>query len=478
VAARQPTLDQGIAAGRRTAEFVSVLGRRPAQWTIACALFALGVGLAVSNGAAFSASTGAGGRSLGISIPWSSTWLSQLDAVSQQIGAAPAIVGSYRDWTIPLVNGAQLDGVISRGAVPQVTWEPWDASGSPSDPSYALSTITDGSHDAYIQASAQAAAGYGKPFQLRFAPEMNGNWAPWEGSLNGNTPQLYVAAWRHVTMIFRAAGATNVQWVWAPNNGPTSTIASYYPGDDYVDVIGLDGYNWGSGLAQWQTFTQAFGPSYAIVTALSSTKPIEITETASAEAGGSKASWITSAFLTEIPASFPRVVAVIWFDVNKETDWRIDSSPTALSAYQQVAGSPLWGGQSTATATTGANSSTTTSTTPAASATPTTSTTTDTTTSATTVSLATPFLSVSSYGRSSASFSWASVPGATGYTVEAATDSSFSAPVDVDVSGTSATVSRLQSATSYWFRLRATVGSVGSAWSPSAPLTTTGKPHK
>jgi hypothetical protein len=472
-----------------------VFGRRLTQWTIACALFALGVGLVVSNGAASSASPGAGQRSLGVIIPWSSTWFSQLDAVSQKIGAAPAIVGSYRDWTIPLVNSSQLDGVISRGAVPQVTWEPWDASGSASAPGYALSTIADGSHDAYIRASAQAAAAYGKPFQLRFAPEMNGSWAPWEGSLNGNTPQLYVAAWRHVVTIFRAANATNVEWVWAPNNGPTSTIASYYPGDDYVDFIGLDGYNWGSGLGEWQTFTQVFGPSYAIVAALSSTKPIEITETAAAEAGGSKASWITSAFLNEIPASFPRVVAVIWFDENKETDWRIDSSPTTLLAYQQVAASPLWAGQSTFAGTTGAtttDSPTTTSTTTATTTTGGTttigstatngSTTTGTTISPTpsspTVSLATPTLSVSSYGRSSASFSWDSVSGATAYTVEGATDSSFSAPIDFNVRGRAPTVRGLLAATGSWFRLRAPAAFVNYACLFAALLTTAGKPHK
>jgi hypothetical protein len=452
-----------------------MFGRRPTRWMIVCLLFGLGVALAYSSGSATSATAGTGGRGLGIVIPWSSSWLSQLDAFSQEVGAPPAIVGSYRDWTIPLINSSQLDGVISRGAVPQVTWEPWDAIGSPTDPNYALSTITNGSHDAYLQASAQAAAAYGKQFQLRFAPEMNGSWAPWEGSVNGNTPQLYVAAWQRVVSIFRAAGARNVQWVWAPNNGPTGTIASYYPGDSYVDFIGLDGYNWGSSLGQWQTFTQVFGPSYAIVTSLSATKPIEITETASAETGGVKSSWITSAFLNEIPASFPRVVAVIWFDENKETDWRVDSSLTSLAAYQQVAASSLWGDRSWAPATT-TNSSTTTG------STTTTSSTTTTAPllapSSTTVGLATPSLSLSSYGRMSASFSWTAVSGATGYTIEMATDSAFSAPADLNVSGTAATVTGLQSATGYWFRLRATAGSLSSAWSSLLSLTTTGKPHK
>ena len=222
-------------------------------------------------------------------------WQNDLDAFSRQVGGAPAIVGLYRDWTIPLINISQLDASISRGArsAGHVGTVGRDQEYK-SDPNYALSTIVAGAHDGYLQASAQAAAAYGKQFQLRFAPEMNGSWAPWEGSVNGNTPALYVAAWQHVVSIFRAAGATNVRWVWSPNNGPTSTIPSYYPGDAWVDYIGIDGYNWGSSLGSWQSFSQVFGPASAVVTSLSAVKPIQISEMASAETGGNKAAWITS----------------------------------------------------------------------------------------------------------------------------------------------------------------------------------------
>jgi hypothetical protein len=335
-----------------------------------------------------------------------------------------------------------------------------------------------GSYDAYIKASAQAAAAYGKQFQLRFAPEMNGSWAPWEGSVNGNTPALYVAAWRHVVSIFRAAGATNVQWVWSPNNGPTSTIASYYPGDSWVDVIGIDGYNWGSSLGSWQSFTQVFGPAYAVVTSLSAVKPIQISETASAETGGDKPAWITSAFLSEIPTSFPRLIAVIWFDENKETNWSIDSSTAALAAYRQIVASSLWGGQSWAGET---DTSSTTTTMTITSSAPTTTSPADpspTTTTVTSMSLSTPSVSVSNYGRSSVSLGWRAVSGAAGYTVEVSTSSSFSVPTDVDAGGTTATVTGLQSATVYWFRLRATAGSASSSWSSPVSVTTTGKPHR
>jgi hypothetical protein len=392
----------------------------------------------ILSGSAMGAAT-ASARSLGVVLPWSSSYFTQLDAYSQRVGRPPALVGMYRDWTIPLINTSQLDGVISRGATPQVTWEPWDPTQGTNQPLYALATITDGSHDAYIEASAKAAAVYGKPFQIRFAPEMNGSWAPWEGSINGNTPAAYVAAWQHVVSIFRSAGATNVTWVWAPNCGPTSTISSYYPGDSWVDVIGLDGYNWGSSLGKWQSFSEIFGSSYDIVTTLSATKPVVITETASADAGGDKAAWITSAYQTEIPTRFPRVTAVIWFNVNKEADWRVESSSAALAAYQAVVASSAWGGQSILTV---------------------------------------PSLSVSGYGRTSVSLVWQPVPHATGYTVQVAADSSFSSPRDVAATGTAVTLSGLQSGTTYWFRIRATNGPSVSAWSSPVTVTTTGKLRK
>jgi hypothetical protein len=50
-----------------------------------------------------------------------------------------------------------------------------------------------------------------------------------------------------------------------------------------------------------------------------------------AEVGGDKAQWISDLFAS-IEAR-PRIHNFIWFDISKETDWRIDSSAAALSAF-------------------------------------------------------------------------------------------------------------------------------------------------
>ena len=87
-----------------------------------------------------------------------------------------------------------------------------------------------------------------------------------------------------------------------------------------------------------------FRGSYDEITALSN-KPLMIAETASTETGGNKADWIRSAFLTEMPTRFPRIASVIWFNSNKETNWRLDSSTAANESYREVARDPLYKGR-------------------------------------------------------------------------------------------------------------------------------------
>jgi len=282
-------------------------------------------------------------RLLGVTIPWSGTWLSDLDAYAGRVGRVPAVVQTYRNMQYSMLNASQMDPLVARGSVPLVTVEPWDSS-SATDPRYALKNIVRGDFDAWFAAGADAARAFGKPFYLRFAPEMNGHWAPWEAGINGNTPQDYIDAWRHVHDIFVSRGAANVKWVWGPNvsGGSAVDFAAYYPGSDVVDVLALDGYNWGT-LDVWQTYSQVFGPSYDALANLDPVKPVMIAETASAESGGDKAAWITSAFTREVATRTPRVAVVVWFDVNKETDWRVESSATGLSAYHAVAVSSAWG---------------------------------------------------------------------------------------------------------------------------------------
>ena len=140
-----------------------------------------------------------------------------------------------------------------------VSWEPWSTAGR----GFPLKAIAAGRYDGYVRRAAKSAAAWGKPILLRFAHEMNGTWYPWGRGMPGNTPGIYKAAWRHLVGIFRTAGADNVQWVWTPNvdGGGQYPFRSYFPGNRWVDWVGLDGFNWAR-RGEWESFTDLFASSY------------------------------------------------------------------------------------------------------------------------------------------------------------------------------------------------------------------------
>jgi beta-mannanase len=173
---------------------------------------------------------------------------------------------------------------------------------------------------------------------------MNATWYPWGGTVNGNRSEEYVAAWKHVVDIFRAEGAHNVTWVWSPHTviqpeDPLLALETFYPGDEYVDWVALDGYNWGSirPAEGWRSFNDIFTESYQRLTSLTQ-KPVMIAETSSTELGGQKNTWYQEAIEVSLKETFPRIKAVVFFNLNKETDWRINSSPTALTQFRESLG--------------------------------------------------------------------------------------------------------------------------------------------
>jgi hypothetical protein len=266
-------------------------------------------------------------------VPWD---LSQLDAFQAAAGKRPSLVMWYQDFAhFPDFDPNLPQRILDRGALPMLTWEPWDYTGGTVQPTYALGRIIDGTHDAQIQRWASEIAAWNRPLFLRFAHEMNGSWNSWSEGVNGNQPGQYVTAWRHVREIFRRAGASNVTWVWSPNvvysNSPP--LAPFYPGDYYVDRVALDGYNWGNYYSYWQawlSFEEIFGPGIAQLRALTA-KPVMVGEVASIEFGGDKAAWIQDMFTAL--KNHPEIVSFTWFNHNKETDWRIQSSARAQTAF-------------------------------------------------------------------------------------------------------------------------------------------------
>jgi beta-mannanase len=247
----------------------------------------------------------------------------------------------------------EMESIRQHGAIPFFSWGSDSTPASVNEPDFQLSDVIAGRYDSYIREFAEAAAKWGHPFFLRFNWEMNANWFEWSEGVNGNGTGEYVAAWRHVHDIFTAAGATNASWVWCPYVDPghkMQSLASLYPGDEYVDWTGLDGYNWGTNPSSpkgWKTFDQLFAATYSEITeSIAPSKPLVISEVGSSEYGGSKAAWIQEA-LQSASTNYPKLRGLIWFDNYADgMDWPIETSSGATSAFASQIQSPAYLGNS------------------------------------------------------------------------------------------------------------------------------------
>ena len=289
----------------------------------------------------------------------------------EKIGKGVAISAVYLDWS----SGFNAGLPNANAMVGRITFITWEYKGGPEAydeyEGRPLQALLDGVYDDYLRSWAEGVRDFGKPIFIRWGHEMNGDWYLWSGINNGggaldgfgdptrpDGPERFVAAYRYIHDFFKNSGATNVLWVWCPNapfesmqasygDGKWNAAANYYPGDEYVDWLCFDGYNWGaSSFGQqfnsvWTSFDGIFAESYRQLQAINPNKPIIIGEFASTEDGGDKAAWITDTF-SGIQNKYPQIRAIIWFHISKETDWRINSSPEALAAFSQAVSSDYW----------------------------------------------------------------------------------------------------------------------------------------
>ncbi len=203
--------------------------------------------------------------------------------------------------------------------------------------------IQNGGHDEWIRAQARATRDLGVDVLFRWLWEMDGRrritWV--------HSPEDFVGAWNHVRTIFAEEGATNAQFVWCPNeflfwNG--GDPEPWYPGDDAVDWLCADGYNWAESRdsEDWVDLVDIFGDFYDWATPKG--KPIVIAETGIAETDpGAKAEW-----LRQVPRllrdELPEIDAFVYFDKDfrelGHADWRLDTSPDALEAWVEISNDP------------------------------------------------------------------------------------------------------------------------------------------
>ncbi len=232
-------------------------------------------------------------------------------------GKSPAIVLIFVGWG-QFPDEASVRDIYAAGSIPLVTWEPWYAD---EKRGIDVDEVTSGRDDDYIREFARRLKKGGGPVLLRFAHEMNGDWYPWSAHTIG--AERYRRLFIHVWEVFDQVPGEKVRWIFSINaeNVPAqNTYEPCYPGDSFVDYIGLDGYNWGSvrPWSRWKSFQEIFSPVYHEVVKCFR-KPVMITEFSSTSQGGDKAVWIEGALGTV--RHMPQLKAVVLFDHDKETDW-------------------------------------------------------------------------------------------------------------------------------------------------------------
>jgi len=168
------------------------------------------------------------------------------------------------------------------------------------DPKYTMQKIIDGDFDAELTQWAIEASGLDYPLLAEFGTEVNGDWFPWNGSYNGGSetqnygdpnvpdgPERFRDAYRHIIDICRQNNATNITWffhvdAYSEPNEEWNNIKNYYPGDNYIDWLGVSIYGPQEKGEDYQDFSEILGDVYPALTCLS-TKPIAILEFAITE---------------------------------------------------------------------------------------------------------------------------------------------------------------------------------------------------
>jgi beta-mannanase len=240
--------------------------------------------------------------------------LSELPDFERSIGNhKPTILSVYEIWgsAVPSVSMASI---ASAGAVPMIDL----SCGSDSQ-------VTNGTFDNYINTYANAMKSYGKPVFLRYAWEMNLRGSRTE-VCQDNTKDYagYVSSWQHIYSIFQKDGATNVAFVWCPSH--LNDASQYYPGNQYVNWIGVDGYaNDTTATANNQTFSGVFNSFYQQWSGHN--KPIIVGETGAQP--GNQSNYLAG-MASSMASTYPNIKAVVYFDAGSDTGhttWALQNSP-------------------------------------------------------------------------------------------------------------------------------------------------------
>lgn len=234
-------------------------------------------------------------------------------------GLRPQIMLEYVDWLWPFYTDLNIQ-LHNMGIVPLIQMQPIGAS---------LADIAAGKYDVYLKSYADSVGLYGYPVIMGFGHEMNGFWYQW--GIGHTPPSTFVAAWQHIVNVFRNQGVRNVTWIWTVNGpGRVGPIKEWWPGDSYVDWVGIDGYYYSA----TDTFAGQYGSAIAAVRRITD-KPICLCEVGIGQIAGQAQKMLN---LFE-GVKNNHLLGPVWMDIDTDggiyhQHWRLEGRPEAISAFQ------------------------------------------------------------------------------------------------------------------------------------------------
>ncbi len=238
-----------------------------------------------------------------------------------------------------------LDTIYHKNAVPMITWEPWQSLFEQSkmlEPNeieeHIFKRIVAHRYDSYLEKFSQEVKDLNKPIFIRFAHETDNPQYPWSGR-GKNTPDDFKAAWRYIYEFFKERNVNNVIWVWNP--WKPQAVESYFPGNKFVDWIGITNLNYGNENTKAYTMEALYEP-YHRQKILRSGLPVMLAEMGSLQSIKNQSEWFKNASET-ISSRFPEIRAYILFNsgfdynlpngqTGETLNWRIDD----YSALQKM----------------------------------------------------------------------------------------------------------------------------------------------
>lgn len=249
------------------------------------------------------------------------------------------IISFYLAWSEESVDDfptTLMNSVNDKNAIPMITWEPWISTltedGSSTE---TFRRIAEGEFDDYIKAFTAKLVTYDRPVFLRFAHEFDNPQYPWHIS-EENPAEDFKAAWQHVYKLMKKQGANEVIFVWNP--WKASNMLKSYPGDKYVDWIGVTLLNYGSlaKVGEEYSLSTLYEPFHIRLNSFTR-KPVMLSEFSSVNFAGQQQEWLKDA-MNSIVTNYKEINAVVlfnsafdnnipknsWYD-KEYIDWSIDS---------------------------------------------------------------------------------------------------------------------------------------------------------